>query len=68
MSSPLPPTEPVAMAEVFRAVILMLVTLGWITLDNNVINIVASALGVVLSWILTLLARNRVTPVAKPGE
>lgn len=68
MTSPLPPTEPVAMAEVLRAIIVMLVSLGWIALDNDAINVIASALGVALSWILTLLARNRVTPIAKSGE
>jgi hypothetical protein len=68
VTSPLPPTEPVAMAEVLRAVIVVLVSLGWITLDNNTVNIIASALGVVLSWALTLLARSKVTPIAKTGS
>jgi FtsH-binding integral membrane protein len=56
-------TEPVAYTELARAVIVVLVSLGWITLDNTTVNVVASSVGLVLSWALTLYARSRVTPV-----
>jgi len=60
-------TEPVAVTELARAVIVMVVSLGWITLDNTTINVVASVVGLILSWLLALFTRNRVTPVTKVG-
>lgn len=63
--------EPVVYAEVIRAVIVAVVSLGWITLDSNTINVVATGLGLVLSWVLSLITRGRVTPTvgaSTPGR
>lgn len=58
-------SEPVAFTELVRAAIVVLVSLGWITVDNDTVNVIASAIGFAISWALTAFARSRVTPVAK---
>jgi hypothetical protein len=68
MTTPIPGTvaaEPVAFTELVRAVLVVLVTLGWVTIDSNVVNVIASGVGLAISWGLTLFARSRVTPVMK---
>lgn len=57
--------EPAAVAEAVRAVIVALVTLGWVTLDNAAIATLASAIGFVVSLALSLLVRQKVVPEAK---
>lgn len=57
------PAEPAALAELVRAVVVVLVGLGWVTLDSETVNVVASVAGLALSWGLTWYVRSRVTPV-----
>lgn len=63
-----PANEPVAFAELIRAVLVVLIALGWVTIDSDTVNVIVSMAGVVLSWILTGLARNRVRPMPPPGS
>jgi O-antigen/teichoic acid export membrane protein len=60
-------TEPAAYAEAARVVIVALVTVGWVTVDSNTVNTWASAVGFVLSLVLTYVVRSRVSPVAPPA-
>lgn len=60
---PTPATEPVAYTELVRLVLAAAISVGWITIDDDRINIVASAAGLVISLVLSWLARARVTPV-----
>jgi hypothetical protein len=43
--------------------------LGWLTLDDAAANIIASAIGAILSVVLTVTVRAHVTPVdvTRPG-
>lgn len=59
----LPSREPAAYAEAVRLVIAALVALGWITLDDNTTNAIVTAVGAVLSIVLTVAVRQTVTPV-----
>lgn len=56
-------TEPAMVAEAVRAVLVMLVTLGWITIDSETVNAIVSVVGVLLSIGLTIFVRSRVTPM-----
>lgn len=58
-------TEPVALAELVRLLLVALVGLGWLTIDDPAINTVASAVGLLLSWVLTAIARSKVKPMSK---
>lgn len=58
-----PTREPAVYAEVARLVILALVALGWVTVDNATANTIASAIGALLSVVLTVAVRQHVTPV-----
>lgn len=55
--------EPAAYAEVVRLVIAALVAIGWIGLDDNATNAIVTAVGAVLSVVLTVVVRQHVTPV-----
>lgn len=57
--------EPARLAEGVRAVLIGLVGLGWLTIDDALINSIATGATLVISGILTVFVRNRVTPVAK---
>lgn len=58
--------EPVAIAAAAQAVLAALVTLGWVTLDDTTIRTIATAIGVVIAGVITLIARSKVTPVSDP--
>lgn len=58
-----PSREPAAYAEVVRLVLLALVGLGWITVNNVTANAIATAVGGILSIILSVAVRQSVTPV-----
>lgn len=58
-----PSREPAAYAELARLVIVGLVGTGWLTLDDNTANGIATAVGLVASWVLSYVVRQRVTPV-----
>ncbi|GAB3472014.1 hypothetical protein [Actinophytocola sediminis] len=57
--------EPARLAERARALLVLLVGAGWLTIDNATITTVASVAGLVASWLLSRFVRGRVTPVAK---
>lgn len=59
------PGEPVAVAEVVRLVFALLAGLGWVLVPNDTVNLVATGVAAVVSIVATVLARRRVTPVAK---
>ncbi len=59
--------EPAALAELVRAILVVLVGLGWATVDNNTVNVISSAAGLIVSWGLTWYVRSRVTPLPKGG-
>lgn len=68
MTSARTPThEPAAYAEVVRLVLAALVGLGWLTVDDPTANGIATAVGAVLSVVLTFVVRQHVTPV-QPGS
>lgn len=58
--------EPVAIAAAAQAVLAALVTVGWLQLDDATIASVATGIAAILSVVLTLIARSRVTPVSDP--
>ena len=57
--------EPAAIAEAVRLVLVALVGLGWLTLDEPVVNAVATAVAAVASVVLTVFVRKNVTPIDK---
>ena len=60
-------TEPVAVAEVVRALLVAVVAAGWLVIPDTTINVIVSAAGLALSVLGTVLARRKVTPIA-PGS
>lgn len=63
-----PTREPAAYAEAVRALLVILVGLGWLTLDDNTANGIATVVGILLSWVLTYVVRAHVSPVqARPS-
>lgn len=64
-----PTREPAAYAELARLVIAVVVALGWITVDNGAANVIASAIGTIVSVVLTIAVRQAVTPVTtRPSD
>lgn len=58
-----PTREPAAYAEAARLVIAVLVSVGWLTLDDSTANSIATAVGAILSVVLTVAVRAHVAPV-----
>ena len=58
-----PSREPAAYAEAVRLVLAALVGVGWVTVDNNTVNSIVTAVGAILSIVLTAVVRANVTPV-----
>lgn len=58
-------TEPAAIAEVVRVILVGLVAAGWVTLPDATIAGIVSAVGVLGSIALTWWTRRRVVPVVK---
>lgn len=58
--------EPVAIAAAAQAVLAAAVTIGWVTLDDQAIAIIGTAVAAVISVVFTWFARSRVTPVSDP--
>lgn len=62
-----PAREPAAYAEAVRLVIAALVGLGWVTISDAVVNAVVTAVGALMSIVLTAVVRANVTPVTPPA-
>lgn len=62
----LPSKEPNAVAELVRLVLLAAVGAGWLALDDATVTAIVSIVGVLGSIALTVFARSKVTPEAKP--
>ncbi len=60
-------TEPAALAEFVRLVLAGLVTLGWVALDNELINAIGTIVAALGSVALTVFTRSRVSPVGSSG-
>jgi hypothetical protein len=60
-------TEPVALAEGVRALLVAIVAAGWVVIPDTTINIVVSVVGFAISVASTILARRKVIPLAKLG-
>lgn len=60
-------TEPAAVAEALRLVLVALVAVGWVTIDSDAVNAIVSAVAGLASIALTIFVRSRVTPVAPAG-
>lgn len=60
-------TEPVSVTEALRLVLVALVSVGWLTISDTTINVLVSAVAAVLSVVLSVVARGRVTPVLPPS-
>lgn len=58
--------EPVAIAAAAQAVIAAGVTVGWVTLDDQSIQIIVTAIGAIAAMVFTFIARSKVTPVRDP--
>jgi hypothetical protein len=58
-----PTREPAAYAEAVRLVIAALVGVGWITLDDSLIQSIVTAVGALASIVLTVVVRSKVTPL-----
>lgn len=69
VSAPVAPTqsaldsEPVAVGHAVTVLLSALVTLGWVNLPNSVISWVGSAIAFVVSLLVMLQSRSKVTPV-----
>lgn len=61
-----PSREPAAYAEAVRLAIAALVALGWITVNDSTVNAIVTAVGALMSIVLTVVVRANVTPVASP--
>lgn len=57
--------EPVAVTEAVRGVLVAVVAAGWLVIPDATVNIIVSAVGFALSVLGSVLARRKVTPVAK---
>ncbi|WP_116206214.1 hypothetical protein [Amycolatopsis circi] len=66
-ADPIGATEPVAIAEAVRALLVAIVTTGWIVIPDTTINVVVSVVGFTGSVVSTVLARRKVLPLAKLG-
>src|SRR4051812_27767849 len=64
---PEPPTvatgEPVVIAQAVTTVLAILVSAGWIVLDDQLIAMIATAIGLIVTIVTTILARARVSPL-----
>ncbi|MEV6905157.1 hypothetical protein [Amycolatopsis sp. NPDC051372] len=60
-------TEPVAIAEGVRAVLVAIVATGWVVIPDATVNIAVSTVGFAISVASTILARRKVIPLAKLG-
>lgn len=58
--------EPVAIASAAQAVIAAGVTVGWVTLDDQSIQIIVTAVGAIAALVFTFIARSKVTPINDP--
>ncbi|UKD55167.1 hypothetical protein L3Q65_46195 [Amycolatopsis sp. FU40] len=58
-------TEPVAIAEAVRALLVAVVATGWVVIPDSTVNIVVSVIGFAGSIVSTILARRKVVPVSK---
>jgi len=58
--------EPVAIASAAQAVIAAGVTVGWVTLDDQSIQIIVTAVGAIAALVFTFIARSKVTPISDP--
>lgn len=71
MTSPAPdatPTsEPVLIAHAVTVILAALVSLGWIAVPNDTIDLAGSIVAMVISTAVAVVARSRVTPLAKAG-
>lgn len=74
MTEPTGPTEtnsapgPVVTAATIQALLAVAVTIGWVTLDDNTVKTVATAIAVLIAVVTTWFARSRVTPTANPRD
>lgn len=59
-------TQPVGLAELVRMVVVLLVGVGWLTLDDAAVNTVVSVAGMIASIALTWWTDHKVTPTARP--
>jgi apolipoprotein N-acyltransferase len=59
-------TEPLALAELARLVLVVLVALAWTTIPSFAVTVVLSGAATILSVLLTWWCRESVTPVAAP--
>lgn len=55
--------EPVKVAEAVRAVLMALVAVGWLAFDDATVGLIVTAVTAVLSVVLSLKVRDKVTPV-----
>jgi hypothetical protein len=58
--------EPVAIAAAAQAVISAGVTIGWVALDDQSIQIIVTAVGAIAALVFTFIARSQVTPIKDP--
>jgi hypothetical protein len=62
------PIGPVAVAEAVRVALAAVVTAGWLVIPSATINAIVSTVAFVVSILGSVMARRRVTPVAKNTE
>lgn len=58
-------TEPARWAELARAVMVALVSVGWVTIGDAAVNSIASVVAVAVSVFLSEKTRKNVTPTGK---
>jgi hypothetical protein len=70
VSSPVTPdqtSEPVLIAHAVTVILAAVVSLGWVAIPNDTIDLVGTGVALLVSTVVAVVARGKVTPVAKAG-
>jgi predicted lysophospholipase L1 biosynthesis ABC-type transport system permease subunit len=68
VSSPVTPdqtSEPVLIAHAVTVILAAVVSLGWVAIPNDTIDLVGTGVALLVSTVVAVVARGKVTPVAK---
>lgn len=66
--SPTGRPEPVAILDTCKAAVAALVATGWVTVDDTTVNLIGTAIGLVVYVVLVVVTRGQVTPLSDPVD
>lgn len=58
--------EPVLLMDAVKALVAVLVSLGWLQLDSVQVNLVITLAGALITVVLSIVTRRWVTPMSDP--